>query len=67
MLKESKKHLISVNQTYLEHFYLSMSCSLYSLLCFFIMFSHAICPGIFQKTGGDYIIILYKKIKKQRS
>ena len=66
MFVKSKDHLIEVKQSYWQHFYFAMSCAFWCEFSSFIMFLHAIWPGIFKEDGGDIILKQAEKINKQR-
>ena len=66
MFGKSRNHLKEVKQSYWQHFYFAMSCAFWCEVSSFIMFVHAIWPGIFKDDGGDCILKQAEKIKKQR-
>ena len=66
MFVKSKDHLTEVKQSYWQHFYFAMSCAFWCEFSSFIMFVHAIWPGIFKEDGGDIILKQAEKINKQR-
>ena len=66
MFGNSKNHLNEVKQSYWQHFYFAMSCAFWCEFSSFIMFVHAIWPGIFKEDGGDIILKQAEKINKQR-
>tara|TARA_B100001013_G_scaffold338218_1_gene259001 strand:+ start:1091 stop:1336 length:246 start_codon:yes stop_codon:yes gene_type:complete len=66
MFVKSKDHLTEVKQSYWQHFYFAMSCAFWCEFSSFIMFLHAIWPGIFKEDGGDIILKQAEKINKQR-
>ena len=66
MFGNSKNHLKEVKQSYWQHFYFAMSCAFWCEVSSFIMFVHAIWPGILKEDGGDCILKQAEKIKKQR-
>ena len=67
MFVKSKDHLTEVKQSYWQHFYFAMSCAFWCEFSSFIMFLHAIWPGIFKEDGGDIILKQAEKINKQRA
>ena len=67
MFVKSKDHLTEVKQSYWQHFYFAMSCAFWCEFSSFIMFVHAIWPGIFKEDGGDIILKQAEKINKQRA
>jgi len=66
MFVKSRDHLTEVKQSYWQHFYFAMSCAFWCEFSSFIMFLHAIWPGIFKEDGGDIILKQAEKINKQR-
>ena len=66
MFGKSRNHLKEVKQSYWQHFYFAMSCAFWCEFSSFIMFVHAIWPGIFKEDGGDIILKQAEKINKQR-
>lgn len=56
------KHLISINQTYSQHFLNAMSYSLLSQKASILFFIHAVYPDTFTDDGSKTIKSLYDKI-----
>jgi len=62
MIKESKKHLKSVNETYAQHFKIAIKISLLMILGSFQAIIHAVCPGVFKTSASDKIKRLHNII-----
>ena len=62
MIKESKKHLKSVNETYAQHFKIAIKISLLMILGSFQAIIHAVCPGVFKTSASDKIKSLHNII-----
>ena len=66
MIKESKKHLNSVNESYLEHMGIANNVGLKMLSGGLMALIHGIVPGIFQTDASNKIKELYEFIDKER-
>ncbi|WP_299073761.1 DUF6356 family protein [uncultured Paraglaciecola sp.] len=55
-------HPKSVNETYVEHFFVAMSFSIKLFKAAFASFIHAIVPGLCVKTGSKAITELHVKM-----
>ena len=62
MIKDSKEHLTSVNETYIQHFKAATGIGLTMLVGGFQALLHALCPGIFRTSASDKIKDLHAKI-----
>ena len=62
MLKDSKEHLKTVNETYNQHFKTAFKIGLLMILGGFQAIFHAICPGILRTSASDKIKKLYNQI-----
>jgi len=49
------KHLDEVNETYCQHFRVAAKIALIALLASIVCFIHALCPCIFENTGGKLL------------
>ena len=65
MIKKSKEHLDSVNETYTLHFKEAFKISCLMIAGGFQAIMHAICPAIFETSASDKIKKLYEKISKR--
>ena len=66
MIKESKKHLNSVNESYFEHMSIATNVGFKMLSGGLMAFLHGIVPGIFQTDTSNKIKELYEFINKNR-
>ena len=66
MIKESKKHLNSVNESYFEHMCIATNVGFKMLSGGFMALLHGIVPGIFQTDASNKIKELYEFINKNR-
>ena len=66
MIKKSKKHLNSVNESYLEHMSIATNVGFKMLSGGLMALLHGIVPGIFQTDASDKIKELYEFINKNR-
>ena len=55
MVKESKEHLKSVNETYAQHFKKAIKIALLMISGGFQAIIHAVCPGFFKTSASDKI------------
>ena len=62
MIKKSKEHLDSVNETYTLHFKEAFKISCLMIVGGFQAIMHAICPAVFMSSASDKIIFLYDKV-----
>ena len=65
MLRDSKEHLKSVNETYFKHLKAAISIGCEMIIGGFQAIVHAFYPGILQKTASDKIKKLYLIISKR--
>ena len=65
MIKNSKEHLKSVNETYFQHLKAASLIGITMIIGGFQAISHAICPGILQKSASDKIKKLYTIISER--
>ena len=65
MIKKSKKHLDSINETYTHHFKEAFKISCLMIAGGFQAIIHAICPAVFMTSASDKIKILYDKVSKR--
>ena len=65
MIKKSKEHLDSVNETYILHFKEAFKISCLMIRGGFQGIIHAICPAVFTTSASDKIKILYDKVSKR--
>ena len=66
MIKKSKKHLNSVNESYFEHMSIATNVGFKMLLGGLMALLHGIVPGIFQTDASNKIKELYEFINKNR-
>ena len=66
MIKESKKHLNSVNESYFEHMSIAANVGFKMFAGGLKAFLHGIVPGIFQTDASNKIKELYEFINKNR-
>ena len=66
MIKESKKHLISINESYFEHMSIATNVGFKMLSGGLMALLHGIVPGIFQTDASNKIKELYEFINKNR-
>ena len=66
MIKESKKHLNSVNESYFEHMSIAANVGFKMLSGGFMALIHGMVPGIFQTDASNKIKELYEFINKKR-
>ena len=59
MIKKTKEHLESVNESYFEHFTFAFQIFLLCLKAGFGILFHALCPAVFQTTGSRTIIQMH--------
>tara|TARA_B100001996_G_scaffold351942_1_gene312334 strand:- start:386 stop:583 length:198 start_codon:yes stop_codon:yes gene_type:complete len=65
MIKKSKEHLDSVNETYTLHFKEAFKISCLMIVGGFQAIIHAILPAVFTTSASDKIKILYDKVSKR--
>ena len=66
MIKKSKEHLNSVNESYFEHMNIATNVGLKMLSGGLMALVHGIVPGIFQTDASNKIKELYEFINKKR-
>ena len=66
MIKKSKEHLNSVNESYFEHMNIATNVGLKMLSGGLMALIHGIVPGIFQIDASNKIKELYEFINKNR-
>ena len=66
MIKKSKKHLNSVNESYFEHMSIATIVGFKMLSGGLMALLHGIVPGIFQTDASNKIKELYEFINKNR-
>jgi len=66
MIKKSKKHLNSVNESYFEHMSIATNVGFKMLSGGLMALLHGIVPGIFQTDTSNKIKELYEFINKNR-
>ena len=62
MIKDSKNHLNSVNETYLIHFKTAFKIGILMILGGFQAIFHAFCPGILKTSASDKIKKLHNQV-----
>ena len=62
MIKKSKEHLKSVNETYAQHFKVAITIALLMISGGFQAIIHAVCPGVFKTSASDKIKKLHNTI-----
>ena len=65
MIKKSKEHLNSVNETYTQHFGVASKVSFSMILGGLQAIIHAICPAVFQTSASDKIKKLNEMVSKR--
>ena len=66
MIKKSKQHLNSVNESYFEHMNIATNVGFKMLSGGLMGLIHGIIPGIFQTDASNKIKKLYEFINKKR-
>ena len=66
MIKKSKEHLNSVNESYFEHMSIAANVGFKMLSGGLMALVHGIIPGIFQTDASNKIKELYEFINKKR-
>ena len=66
MIKKSKEHLNSVNESYFEHMSIATNVGFKMLSGGLMALLHGIVPGIFQTNASNKIKELYEFINKNR-
>ena len=66
MIKKSKEHLNSVNESYFEHMSIAANVGFKMLSGGLMALLHGIVPGIFQTDASNKIKELYEFINKNR-
>ena len=66
MIKKSKEHLNSVNESYFEHMNIATNVGLKMLSGGLMALIHGIVPGIFQADASNKIKELYEFINKKK-
>jgi len=62
MIKQSKEHLKSVNETYAQHFKVGIKIAFLMILGGFQAIIHAVYPGVFKTSASDKIKKLHNTI-----
>ena len=62
MIKKSKEHLKSANETYSQHFKVAIKIALLMISGGFQAIIHAVYPGVFKTSASDKIKRLHKII-----
>jgi len=62
MIKDSKEHLISANETYFQHFKMATDIGLTMIVGGLQALLHALCPGILCTSASDKIKDLHSKV-----
>ena len=65
MIKNSKEHLISANETYIQHFKIALRISALMIVGGFQALIHALYPGILRTSASDKIKKLYEIVVKR--
>ena len=66
MIKKSKQHLYSVNESYFKHMKVAVKVCLNMILGGLMALIHGLIPSIFQTNASNKIRELYEFINKQR-
>ena len=66
MIKKSKRHLYSVNESYFKHLKVAFKVGLNMILAGLMALIHGLIPGIFQTNASNKIRELYQFINNQR-
>ena len=66
MIKKSKQHLNSVNESYLEHMNVAFKVSLRMIAGGLMALIHGLIPAIFERNASDGIKDLYNYINQKR-
>ena len=66
MIKKSKEHLNSVNESYFEHMNIASNVGFKMLLGGLMALIHSVVPSIFQNDASNKIKELYEFINKKR-
>ena len=66
MIKDSKEHLNSVNETYMKHFKTAVKIGILMIIGGFQAIFHAICPGVLKTSASDKIKKLYNQVLERR-
>ena len=66
MIKKSKEHLNSVNESYFEHMNIASNVGFKMLLGGLMALIHSVVPSIFQNDASNIIKELYEFINKKR-
>ena len=59
MIKDSKKHLNEVNETYFQHMRIAFKIGFTMLVTGVFCLIHGLIPGLFKKTGSNQIAKMY--------
>ena len=65
MIKDSKEHLISANETYFQHFKKATAIGLTMVVGGIQALLHALCPGILRTSASDKIKDLNSKVSNK--
>jgi len=65
MIKDSKEHLISTNESYIQHFKIATMIGLTMIFGGIQALLHGICPGILKTSASNKIKDLYNKISNR--
>ncbi|WP_440680860.1 DUF6356 family protein [Candidatus Pelagibacter sp. HIMB1623] len=66
MIKKSKQHLNSVNESYSEHMVVATKVSFIMLIGGLMALIHGFIPALFEKSASDKIKKLYNYINQKR-
>ena len=66
MIKKSKQHLSSVNESYFEHIKVASKVGLKMIHGGLLALIHGLIPGIYQTNASNKIKELYEFINKER-
>ena len=66
MIKKSRQHLYSVNESYFKHIKVATNFGFNMILGGLMALIHGLIPGIFQTNASKKIRELYQFINKQR-
>ena len=64
MIKNSKKHLKEVNETYFQHMAIAFKIGFTMLVTGIFCLIHALIPGLFKKTGSNQIAKIYDMVSR---
>lgn len=67
ILKKSKDHLCSVQESYCEHFGFALYIAVMMFYGGLLAIAHALCPAVFQTSASRIIFFLSEKIQERRN